>query len=232
MVPRSSTRFLITTTAAALTALTALTAAACSSSGFNFATPDTSITPAPAPATTADTTTTTATTATASNATATAPPAITQTAGAGPCHARIEYGYALPDPARTPGATNPQVTQANIATTICARGWTSTVRPPESYIDPLKHAQMAEYGETQPTRTYEEDHLIPLGLGGSPSDPHNLWPEPGSSPNPKDDVEYAANRAVCDGTLTLADAQHQIATDWVALGRSLRVLSTPGDQSP
>ena len=229
MVPRPSTRFLIAAAAAAGTALTALTVAACSSSGFNFATPGTSITPAPAPATTADTTTTTAT---ATNASVTAPPAITQTAGAGPCHARIEYGYVLPDPGCTPGATNPQVTQANIATTICARGWTSTVRPPESYTESLKRAQMAEYGETQPTRTYEEDHLIPLELGGAPSDPHNLWPQPGSSPNPKDDVEYAANRAVCGGTLTPADAQHQIATDWVALGRSLRVLTTPGDQSP
>ena len=180
---------------------------------------------------TADATLTTTTT-TAPTPPATAPPAITQTAGAGPCHARIEYGYVLPDPACTPGATNPQVTQADIATTICSTGWTKTVRPPESYTEPLKRSQMAEYGENRSITSYEEDHLIPLEIGGAPSDPHNLWPEPGSSPNTKDDVEYVANRAVCDGTLTLADAQHQIATDWVVLGRSFGVITGPGDQSP
>ncbi len=231
MFPRASTKLLIATATAAV----AVTAAACSSSNFDFA--PTSTSDAPAQATTPDTTATTTATTDAATATATtaaspptAPPA--QTAGAGPCHARIEYGYVLPDPACTPGATNPQVTQADIATTICASGWTKTVRPPESYTQALKHSQMSEYGETQSIHSYEEDHLIALELGGAPSDPHNLWPEPGSSPNPKDDVENAANHAVCDNTMSLAAAQGQIATDWDALGRALGVLTAPGSQSP
>lgn len=53
---------------------------------------------------------------------------------------------ALPDPARTPGAVNPAVTQANINDTICVPGWTATVRPPESYTERLKRRQIAEYG--------------------------------------------------------------------------------------
>ena len=146
------------------------------------------------------------------------------------CRERLDYGYALPDPACTPGATNPAVTQASIAQTICAEGWTNTVRPPQSYTEPLKRSQMAEYGDTRPIYGYEEDHLIPLGLGGAPSDPHNLWPEPGASPNPKDEVEGAANEAVCEGRMTLASAQGRIASDWVAFGRFLGVISASGNQ--
>jgi hypothetical protein len=115
------------------------------------------------------------------------------------------------------------VTQANIRSTICAKGWTSTVRPPASYTDALKRRQMVQYGLTGPRSTYEEDHLIPLELGGSPTDPHNLWPEPERSPNPKDNVESLANHAVCSGRLLLADAQRSIATDWVSFGRQLGV---------
>jgi hypothetical protein len=55
---------------------------------------------------------------------------------------------ALPDPRRTPGAVNPAVTQANIDSTICVRGWTRTVRPPERYTESLKRQQMREYGYT------------------------------------------------------------------------------------
>lgn len=131
--------------------------------------------------------------------------------------------YVLPDPSCTPGAVNPDVTQSNVATTICRSGWTKMIRPPVSYTEPLKLQQMAAYGESGSPRGYEEDHLISLELGGSPTDPRNLWPEPGASPNPKDRVENAAHRAVCSGQMTLGQAQHDIATDWVALGRRLGV---------
>lgn len=133
----------------------------------------------------------------------------------------------LPDPGCTPGVTNPAVNQADIASTICASGWTSTVRPPESYTEPLKIQQMGAYGDTGPVSSYEEDHLIPLELGGSPADPHNLWPEPGSTPNPKDKVENAARRSVCDGTMALAVAQRSIAANWIAFGQQLGVVTAP-----
>jgi hypothetical protein len=55
-------------------------------------------------------------------------------------------------------------------------------------------------------------------------DPRNLWPEPGASPNPKDQVEGAANRAVCEGWMPLADAQRAIVGDWVTFGRHLSVV--------
>ena len=129
----------------------------------------------------------------------------------------------LPDPGCKPGATNPQVTQANIASTICSRGWTATVRPPVSVTEPLKRASMVAYGESGPIGAYQEDHLVALGAGGSPSDPRNLWAEPGASPNPKDAVEAAANRAICTGRLTLTQVPAAMATDWIALGRQLGI---------
>ena len=128
----------------------------------------------------------------------------------------------LPDPICTPGATNPDVTQDTIASTICVSGWTKTVRPPATYTNALKIDQMKAYGETDLTPSdVEEDHLIPLELGGAPRDPHNLWPEPrrtfiasGEAAEDKDLVENALKAAVCAGRLTLADAQQHIATDW------------------
>src|SRR6058998_3049874 len=85
----------------------------------------------------------------------------------------------LPDKTRTPGVANPDVTQGNIDQTICVSGWTKTIRPPSSYTSKLKVEQIKEYRykDTRPGG-YEEDHLISLQLGGHPTDPKNLWPEP------------------------------------------------------
>ncbi len=80
---------------------------------------------------------------------------------------------------------------------------------------------MVSYGDTGRISSYEEDHLIPLELGGAPSDPRNLWPEYGSSPNAKDRVENAARAAVCSGRMSLRSAQVDMATNWVALGARL-----------
>lgn len=130
--------------------------------------------------------------------------------GAGACHAR----GVLPDATCTPGATNPAVTQADVGATICTSGWTTRIRPPEAYTDDLKAAQMTAYGDHDAISAYEEDHVVPLELGGAPTDPRNLWPEHGRSPNPKDRVESAGRRAGCDGRIPLAAAQTAIASNW------------------
>lgn len=126
------------------------------------------------------------------------------------CHMRGR----LPDPACTPGAINPDVTQKNIHQTICVTGFTKTVRPNVSYTNRLKKEQMQAYGFTDSVKDHEEDHLISLELGGSPDDPRNLWPEPDSSPNDKDKVENFLHAAVCAGHISLHAAQVRIATDW------------------
>jgi hypothetical protein len=124
----------------------------------------------------------------------------------------------LPDPVCTPGVTNPDVTQASIDQTICVSGWTATVRPPTSYTNPLKAQGIIDYGYTDTSMSdYEEDHFIPLELGGSPRDPGNLWPEPhAGSPNSysKDTVENRLKSAVCDGEATLTAAQDALVANW------------------
>jgi len=145
---------------------------------------------------------------------------------------RVGPSYLYPDPETTPGVTNPRVTQANIQLTICVRGWTATIRPPVSYTNALKKQQLrgVRFTDKNPAH-YEEDHFISLELGGNPRDAKNLWPEmwgtPGTpltsrGPVPpslvgakaKDKTETALNTAVCNGTMTLQEAQQIIKTDW------------------
>ena len=134
---------------------------------------------------------------------------------AGTCHST----GGLPDRACTPGAIDPRVTQANIQSTICQLGYTATVRPPAAYTEALKRTQLVQYGEPGPLSAYEEDHLVPLEVGGAPSDPRNLWPQPRTGPPgetaaDKDQVESRQHDAVCAGTTTLAAAQAIFMTDW------------------
>src|SRR5436309_10572152 len=92
---------------------------------------------------------------------------------------------------RTPRKPNPDINQNNIARNICSKKWsTDQVRPPSSYTSKLKLVQTQQYGDTvadnrqrcvpgsNNPKCYEEDHLISLEVGGHPTDPENLWPEP------------------------------------------------------
>jgi hypothetical protein len=140
---------------------------------------------------------------------------------AGSCHPLGRGLSERPDPRCTPGAVNPAVTQSTIGSTICRSGWTATVRPPESVTAKEKLASLRAYGESGPSR-YEYDHFVPLELGGAANDARNLWPEPdydrweGFYLNPKDRLETALKRLVCERRMTLAAAQHAIAADWVS----------------
>lgn len=126
----------------------------------------------------------------------------------------------LPNAKLTAGALNPNVTTDNIKSTVCVPNYTATIRPPSYYTNKLKLKQIKEYGYVdKDPKHYEEDHLIPLSVGGAPSDPANLWPEPRYGVNhatKKDVLESWAHRAVCKGTLNLKTAQDMFATDWVA----------------
>jgi len=124
----------------------------------------------------------------------------------------------LPDSACTPGSYNPDVTQSTIHSTICVSGWTSTVRPPTTYTNPLKAQGIIDYGYSDTNMSdYEEDHLVPLELGGAPRDPGNLWPEPHygtKTAYTKDGVETKLKNAVCAGTITLSSARSAIRSNW------------------
>ncbi len=140
----------------------------------------------------------------------------------GSCHYRFQGADPLPDPSCTPGATNPDVTQATLAATICRSGYTSSIRPSSSITGAEKVGSAAAYGYTGSFHTGEYDHLISLELGGDPNDPRNLWVEPNDRPdasstyNTKDRLENRLNDLICSGQLSLVDAQQAIATNWVA----------------
>src|SRR5258708_30834036 len=129
----------------------------------------------------------------------------------------IAHG-ALPDFDCSPGAVFPTVTVKE----ICVAGYSSTVRNvPES----VKRQVFAEYGiTTHMSGEYEVDHLISLELGGS-NDIANLWPE-AAEPSPgfhqKDIVENFLHEQVCNGLLSLSEAQKVIATDWLDIFHQMR----------
>ncbi|MFB8137866.1 hypothetical protein [Streptomyces mirabilis] len=142
---------------------------------------------------------------------------------AGSCHFRYEKGEPLEDPACTPGAISPAVTQANLKSTICRKGgYTSGIRPSTSVTGKEKELNAASYGYKGPMGDAEYDHLISLQLGGDPNDARNLWVEPpdpghkkgGGVNNQKDPVETKLHTAVCAGKVSLTAAQKAIVTDW------------------
>lgn len=119
-----------------------------------------------------------------------------------------------PDPARTPGVTRPLTVQ-----TICATKWGKDAR---AVTEAMKRQVAATYGLPRASIVgftkgpcCEFDHLISRELGGA-DDVRNLWPQPWIAAKQKDRLENKLHALVCAGSLSLADAQHQIATDWVA----------------
>jgi hypothetical protein len=135
---------------------------------------------------------------------------------------RVGPADIYPIPSITPGAINPEITQENIHDTICNPNWTTrSERPPSNYTNRLKREGFVQYNDAdRDMHDYEEDHLIPLEIGGNPTDPKNLWPEPyhtsiaDGGAHDKDKVENYLHEQVCRGGMNLADAQRAIATDW------------------
>jgi hypothetical protein len=134
----------------------------------------------------------------------------TQTVSLAPSSPRAGPAYVYPNPSLTPGA----VLTAD-ASTICAPGYASSVRDVSTAT---KEQVYTEYGVSYPQAlgAYEVDHCIPLDIGGS-NDLTNLWPEP-ATPTPgfhqKDQFEKFEHGQVCNGTISAAEAQSRMASDW------------------
>jgi hypothetical protein len=117
----------------------------------------------------------------------------------------------FPEPSLTPGA---------IATVnrdqICASTKPKNRAVPAS----LRRKVFEEYGiPSAEPRAYEVDYLITPALGGS-DEIRNLWPQSYSSAvwnaRVKDDLEDRLHDMVCEGSLDLVAAQHDISSDWIA----------------
>lgn len=122
---------------------------------------------------------------------------------------------------------NPDVTQETIASTLCVSGWTKTVRPSVSYTNRIKRQLMAAAGiPWARAGELELDHRTPIEIGGSPTDPANLWLQTWAETSPwkgiesgahlKDVIETRLKRLICAGALPLAEAQRCIYDDWRA----------------
>lgn len=137
-----------------------------------------------------------------------------------PAHA-LDSDGTEPDPVLTPGAVR-TTDKAEICDTK-----TSTVR---NVSGSLKLQVYRRYGMPGPSGNFpgtsvqgpwEVDHLVSLELGGS-NDITNLWPESYSQAmgaHQKDALENRLRHMVCADLLTVEEAQHDIATDWVAAYR-------------
>lgn len=124
----------------------------------------------------------------------------------------------LPDPNLTPGEANPELTQE----VLCAKGFTtknyrnvSSATKGEVYR--LYHAKNHE-GVCAGREGCEVDHLISLELGGQ-NNTKNLWPQSYQgewSAHVKDKLENKLHHLVCQGKVSLKDAQEAISKDWIA----------------
>jgi hypothetical protein len=78
---------------------------------------------------------------------------------------------------------------------------------------------MKSYGFTDDHKDFELDHLISLQLGGHARDVKNLCSEPyliEFNVHTKDKFENYLHKQICNGSMSLSQAQKQIATDWKA----------------
>jgi hypothetical protein len=147
----------------------------------------------------------------------------------------------LPIRMLTPGATDSSVTQATIRTTICGpkvggETWSMRARAQLKNAAAVKQYLLATTYHRRPgkPKDYELDHLIPLELGGNPTDTRNLWPEPwekkgahkdafgyakdGKGAQSKDAFEDDLTRRVCKlvKPMSLATARNKVKRNWHA----------------
>jgi hypothetical protein len=117
----------------------------------------------------------------------------------------------IPNSKLTPGAAILASRQA-----VCAQANTKNKAVPVA----LQRKVFEEYGiaGAEP-QAYEVDYLVTPALGGA-DDIRNLWPHSYSATlwnaRVKDDLEDRLRDMVCDGSLDLAEAQQEIAGNWIA----------------
>lgn len=108
---------------------------------------------------------------------------------------------------------------------VCQRGYAERVRPRGTLWRRLKEEAFARYGIAHQDRDaigangvrepeYQVDHLIPLEIGGSPTDLQNIWPQPIGAALHKDRIENELRELVCSGRMPLRQAQDAVARNW------------------
>lgn len=111
-----------------------------------------------------------------------------------------------------------RVTQQSVGETICRPGYTDTVAPPFDQLMAHKDRMLAARGiDADNGPAFALDRRVPIVLGGSPDAPSNLDLLPWAGPRGERRKARAAvmlKRCVCEGKLSLAEAQAAIIGNW------------------
>jgi hypothetical protein len=133
----------------------------------------------------------------------------------------------LPEPGLTPGAVVRLDREQ-----VCSADFPRNRAVPVA----LQRRVFEEYGISgAPSNAYEVDYLITPALGGA-DDIHNLWPQSYSSTvwnaHVKDALEDRLKDLVCRGDIDLAEAQREIASDWIAAYKKYFHTDRPLEREP
>ncbi len=111
-----------------------------------------------------------------------------------------------------------RVTQQSIGATICRPGYADTVAPPFDELMAHKDRMLAARGiDADNGPGFALDRRVPIVLGGSPDAPANLDLLPWAGQQGERRKARAAvmlKRCVCEGKLSLAEAQAAIVGNW------------------
>ena len=120
--------------------------------------------------------------------------------------------------AQDSGMLDERVTQQSVAETICRPGYADTVAPPFDELMARKDHMLAARGiDADDGVAFALDRRVPIVLGGSPDAPANLDLLPWAGQQGERRKARAAvmlKRCVCEGKLSLAQAQAAIVGNW------------------
>lgn len=113
-----------------------------------------------------------------------------------------------------------RVTQQSVADTICRPDYVDAVSPPFDVMMANKDRMLAERGiSADAGASYALDRRVPVLLGGSPDAPANLDLLPWAGDQGarrKARLVVHLKRCVCEGKMSLSDAQASIVGNWSA----------------
>lgn len=120
--------------------------------------------------------------------------------------------------AQDAGMLDERVTQQSVGDTICRPGYADTVAPPFDELMAHKDRMLAARGiDADNGAAFALDRRVPIVLGGSPDAPANLDLLPWAGHQGERRKARAAvmlKRCVCEGKLSLAEAQAAIVGNW------------------
>ena len=131
----------------------------------------------------------------------------------------------LPNGYQTPGAT-----LKVDAKQVCAADFASKLKPVANW---QREQALERYGQRPEDFKGDLDHLVPAILGGS-NDPDNLWPMNASGEmtvEAKARLTEKLHQMVCDGKMSLKDAQNAFKKDWTKSYKLyMGALNAPGGE--